>query len=332
MTEIIYDSSSLSAAYGGAEVFYSYRNISGLVIKLVSNIGAMQQYLDPNADKFFTIDTTFTTFELNGETHARVQVLLNNVVVDESDYPLDCPNLEIINNRIVFDKAAISVYTNDKWVYTYAFVSSIWPETTEIKLKVSGADVPINIVYVELADPREAVYIDYEATTDSAIQSIIQQRPIQIYAEAGRANTFTYFVEREQIPAHHIFSYEEQTQDNNQLSSDGLVYYRDVGVSNSPLTAEQVGLITRLYRLSELDNGAVQATRRIQQLALEQRKIIKVSARFDLRVEIADRYLIDTFVTCTNRHVTDEIIIQEIQTNLQDGSYVMNITGRRKLL
>lgn len=331
MTSIIYDISALAAAYGGAEVFFNYQNASGLTVKLITNIGALDQYLDANADTFYTADVSFTTFEHDGNTYARIQTFLNNAIVDQSDFDLGCATVQNIKNRVVFDKSAVSVYCDDIWVYTYSFVTTIWPEETTISLQVSGADVFINIINVELADPREAVYIDYEATTDSAIQSIIQQRPIQIFPEIARANTFTYSTVRDSIDAHHVVSFEEITQDNSQLSSDGLVYYRDVGVANSDLTAAQVGLITRLYRLSELDNGAVRATKRIQQIAIEQRQIVRVQSRFDMRLQIADLLLFDIIVTSTQRHIVDEIIVQDIQLDLRDGGYSMNVSGRRRL-
>jgi hypothetical protein len=329
MTEIITSLTSHSA--GGIEVFFSYENANNLAIKLITNLKVLAEFKEPLVDSYYMADIDFSTFESGGESYTRCKLYVNGVVVDQSDCDLQCGMVEKINNRVVFNNTSVSVYTNDLCVYSYTFTDTIWPDPIEVRMSVSGGDVDIDITNVEISDPREAVYIDYESTTDSAIQSIIQQRPIRIFSQVHRANAFTYSKTREAINAHHVFSYDEKTQDNAQLSSDGLVYYVDVGVSLSELTAKEVGLITRLYRFSELDSGALQAAKRVQQIAVEQRKMITVVGRFDPRLQIADRYIIDTIVTSTLRHVVDEIIVEGISIMLSNGNYSMQVVGRRKM-
>ena len=317
---------------GGIEVFYSYQNISGVVVKLLTNLKAMAEFKEPLVDTYYFADIDFSLIEIEGNSYAVVKLYINGIVIDQSDCNLGCALVEVVNNRVVFNNTSVSVYTNDRCVYSYTFTDTIWPDPIQVKLSITGSDVVIQVTNVEIADPREAVYIDYESTTDSAIQSIIQQRPIQIFAQMDRANTFTYSATRDEIDAHHVISYEEKLQDNAQLSSDGLVYYVDVGVSLSELTAKEVGLITRLYRFSELDSGALQAAKRVQQIAVEERKMVSISARFDPRLQIADRYIIDTIATGTQRHIKDEIIVENITINLTDGNYSMQVVGRRKMV
>ena len=329
MTEIITSLTSHSA--GGIEVFYSYENASGIEVKILTNLKAIAQYKDPIIDTYYPADVSFSTYESGGVSFAQCKTYINGEVVDQSDFDFQCAAIQHISNRVVFNNTCVSIYCNDLCVYTYNFTDTTWTDPIQVKLQVNGGTLAIDMTNVEIADPREAVYIDYESTTDSAIQSIIQQRPIQIFSEVGRANTFTYAATRGAVDAHHLLSYEEKTQDNNNLSSDGLVYYVDVGVSMSELTAEEVGLITRLYRFSELDSGALQAAKRVQQIAIEQRKMVTVSGRFDARLQIADRLVIDTIITSTLRHVVDEIIVEGITLNLSNGSYSMQVTGRRKM-
>ena len=329
MTTIITSLTSHSA--GGIEVFYSYTNTSGIVVKVSTNLPALEQYKNNLVYTSYPTDVDFTTFESGGISYAKVKLYVNGVVVDQSDFDFQCANIEHISNRVVFNNTSVGIYCNDLCVYTYTFSDTTWPDPVLVKLSVTGGDVLFDITRVEIADPREAVYIDYESTTDSAIQSIIQQRPIQIFPETYRANTFTYSATRGTIAAHHLLTYEEKTQDGSQLSSDGLVYYVDVGVSLSELTAKEVGLITRLYRYSELDSGALQAARRVQQIAAEQRKMITITGRFDPRLQIADVLSIDTIITSTLRHVVDEIIVENITPNLSNGNYSMQVVGRRKM-
>ena len=316
---------------GGAEIFYSYDHpVDYLTVNLLTNIKGVAQYQDPLFHGYKKIDLSFYTVEVDGETRAVCRLWLNGVLTDQSDFNLHCGLVESIQNRVVFSDTAISVYTNDSWVYTYCFVDADWPNTVQIKAQVTGGDIVLNVVCAELSDPREAVYVDYESTSDSALQSIIQQRPIQIFAQVDRANAFTYSATRDTALGHHIISYEEQTRDNNNMASDGLVYYSDVGINISEMTAEQVGLITKLYRLSELYNGAIEAAKRMQQIALERRKIVTIACRLDSRMQVADKLLIDTILTGTGTHITDEIIIEDITISLSDGNYSMRISGRRK--
>ncbi len=316
---------------GGAEIFYSYDNPADyLTVTLSTNIKGVAQYQDTIYHGYKQIDLSFWTLEIDNETHVVCQVWLGGVLTDQSEFNLHCGLVESIHNRVVFSDSSISVYTNDFWVYTYCFVDTDWPAAVQIKAKVTGGDLTLNVVSAELCDPREAVYVDYESTSDSALQSIIQQRPIQIFAQVDRANAFTYSATRDTVPAHHVVSYDEQTHDNNNLASDGLVYYSDVGINISEMTAEQVGLITKLYRLSELYNGAIEAAQRMQQIALERRKIVNITCRLDSRLQVADKLAIDLFLTSTGTHIVDEIIIEDISISLSDGNYSMRISGRRK--
>ena len=104
------------------------------------------------------------------------------------------------------------------------------------------------------------------------------------------------------------------------MSSDGLIYYTNVSINTSADTADEVGLVTRLYRLSNLETGAIRATQILQRIALERRYPIYLDQRFDPRLVVADVLLIDVYLTGTNRHIQDTCIIEDIQTNIQTKS------------
>jgi hypothetical protein len=161
---------------------------------------------------------------------------------------------------------------------------------------------------------------------------VIQQRPVEVFPRSGRAVAFSYNVlDRDEIIADWVNNYTSTIEDNSQMSSDGLVYYRDVGVSMHADTAREVGLITRLYRLSELDNGAVEATRIYQDKALERRHKGQYRGRLDPQIEPGDRAVVDYVLTGTGTHVTKNIIVENVSISLQDGLYSMIIDGREEL-
>jgi len=251
-------------------------------------------------------------------------------MVDCADYDLETASIDTLRFRVVLANSTVSIECCGVRIYTHTFRGAEWPDIATAKIySIDGIELS-SVIVSELRDSREAVFIDYESNADSAIQSIIQQRPVQIFAEVGREVSFTYSAARNTAGAHHINSYSETTRDNAQLSSDGLVYYTDVAISISKETAEQVGLITKLYRLSELNNGALNAASRLQQVALEKRKSITIACRLDPRYQIADRLLINQVLTGTGTELSDDIIIEDITINIQNGNYSMSITGRRR--
>ena len=235
------------------------------------------------------------------------------------------------NIRIFIFDEFVSVYINDVWVSTNVLQTVFYQSEIEATLSVVGASIGLtNVVRSELADRREAVFADYEATTENVIQSIIQQRPIEYGPSVDRALEFTYTGTKDEVLAHHIRSWSETKEDNSGLSSDGIVYYEDVGIVIHPDTAEDVGFIVRMYRLSELDSGALKAANTYQTLAYQRRNIVTVVMRFDPRIEKRDILTLSAVASGTERIITDAIIVENMSIDIVEGSSKMNILGRRQ--
>ena len=257
---------------------------------------------------------------------ATVSVLFDGTAVDTSDYTVGAADFYDV--WIFVYSTTVTVYVNKRWVYTYtmSFVKYV-AYTTVASLTTS--ETLTNIRREEIPDWRDAVYVDYESTGDNALQSVYQQRPVWVFPQPGRTLAFTYHTTKDQIPAHHVQSYSDKQVNVTDASSDGLVYYYDVGVSAYALAAKEIGLVTRLYRLSELDIGGVEAAKTIQEIALEHRNPVDVDVRPDPRIEISDRLIIDLIVTGTLTHITDDVIIEDASIQIEDGRYAMHINGRR---
>lgn len=320
--------------YGGAEACFSYSPSDSRAVTLTCSALGLAQ-AEATSD-FWWVNQELTrkislsvSSQESASTSVICRTMINSVVIDQSACSLGSALVSSLRCKIILATNAISVYCNDLWIYTYVFRDVAWPEVPELFLDRSEIFEITDIKRIELSDRREAVYIDYEATADSAVQSVIQQRPVQIFPEVERANAYTYSAIRGIVSAHHVNQYEETTRDNQQLASDGLVYYVDTGISISKPTAKAVGLITRLYRLSELDNGALESAARIQKLALERRKMVTISMRLDPRIEIADNLLLDLILSGTGTRLTDSLIVEDISISMQNGNYQMQISARR---
>lgn len=317
--------------YGALEVFYSFPSNTTKGIELVTNVNGLKQF-HSGPESFLPVTIRVGSVQDGVDPiFAEVKLYIGTDLVDRSDYFTYNGTNQTFAVRIFFFDQFISVSVNDCWVYSYALAQVQYPGTTNAVLKMDGlTTILTDIRRVEIADGREAVFIDYESTTDSAIQSVIQQRPVQIFAHVDRKTTFTYDAEKDLVPAHHVHVYDEETVRPAGLSSDGLVYADEVGVSIDTQVAKEVGLITKLYRLSELTTGYERATGFLQKQARQRRKPRTVIMRLDPRVEVSDVLDLDLIVTSTNRHIVKQIIVEDVGVGIRDGEYTMTVKGREK--
>jgi len=320
----------MTTTSGGIEVFFNFTPATGRIVWVVTDILALPAFT-PLADPTEILKIRVNLEVISTVQYVAIYTYVGSTAIDKSNFALgNTSTLEFAVRTFIYDEN-IAVYINDVCVYTYTLGAVSYPEPVAASIQVTGGvEIAIsNIVRTELQDQREAIYVDYEANTENAIQSIVQQRPVEINAGVGRELEFTYLATGDTLAAHHVKSYSNTLEDNVQISSDGIVYYADVGVSISQNTAEEVGLITRMYRLSELDSGAIKAASVYQEKALQRRNMGNFSGRFDPRLEIRDIYAIDLIATGTQRNILRSIIVENIQMRLEDGAYKMSITGRK---
>ena len=317
--------------YGSLDIQFECNLNDGTTIELDTDILCIAEFLDESVG-YNDLAITLTTKTVSSITYSVCSTLINGVVVNTASQQLAnsyvYPKEHI---RIFINDENMSIYIGGKWVYSYVlgFVNYI-NDPVGATLVVHGTTIALdNIRRVELHDYRDAVYVDYEATADSALQSVIQERPVQVFAEPDRSLSFTYHTIKDILVAHHVKEYSPTVTPNSNLSSDGLIYFTNVSINTSEETADEVGFITRLYRLSNLENGAVQATKMLQKLALERRYPMQIKSRFDPRVVIADEIQVDKYISGTSTRLVDTCIVEDVQIQLQDGTATMILSGRR---
>jgi hypothetical protein len=316
---------------GAFSLRYTYTADNAKSVLLVTDITGIAAYLD-DTETYRVLSVKVGTATHSSQRFLVVQTLLDGTVVDKSDIQIsDTTTVPALNIWIYIYDTAISVYCNGRCVYSYVMAFALYTGyVTTAHLQALGGSISItNIRREEIPDWRDAVYVDYEATGDNALQSIYQQRPVWVFPQPGRVLAFTYHTTKDQVDAIKVKRYNDKQANNGDISSDGLVYYYDVGISAYEAAAKEVGLVTRLYRLSELDIGGVEATRTIQEIALEHRNPVDSDQRLDPRPEISDRMMYDLVVTGTLTHIIDDSIIEDISISIADGQYQMHVTGRR---
>lgn len=316
---------------GSFDLLFSYQPELTVSVSLLTNITGIQVGKSKTVE-YEALSFVFTPYIDDDIVYMKAEMLLGETSIEISDYSMYSQNVPVADVRVYANKTNIAIYLNGRMAFVFYLGYVLYTQDGVVKLKaVNGTVTFEKITRPELHDWRDAIYVDYEATSESGIQSVIQQRPVQITSSVGRAIEFTYkFVKSTyEIGGNIITSYREETSDNNQMSSDGLVYYADVGIAISLATAAQVGLITRLYRLSDLDTGAIKAAQVMQQLALQRRNMVYLTMRLDYRMVELDKLIIDFYASGTQTHIVRNVIVEKFSISVKDGSYVMQVSGRR---
>jgi hypothetical protein len=320
--------------FGGLELLFGFTPDDDLYIDVVTDVGAIAPFHQSDSE-YLPVTIRIAT----DSTDFIISTVLDGAVVDSDTISIynETP-LPVLNVRLFLNDSHVSVVINGQWVYSFAFAYvsyPVLPLTITASLQVhatGGASTELtNIIRREFTESRDAVYIDYESNGQSAIGSVIQERPIQVLPQPTRAYGFTYRLVKDSVPAHHIYYYQANEQNNADVSSDGLVYFYDIGISQNLNAAREVGFVTKLYRLSNLNTAGIQAAYVLQQRALQGRHPITLKQRVDPRVEITDHMPISIVASGTQREITDDVIVESASIHIADGSYSMDIQGRRNL-
>jgi hypothetical protein len=106
------------------------------------------------------------------------------------------------------------------------------------------------------------------------------------------------------------------------------VYYSDVNVLSSIQTAKEMGFITRIYRLAELDHGAIKAAEIMQKKARQNTRRYKVQGRLNLALEVDDVAVIQFLTVDTKETINDSFIVETIRLYIANGDNYMIAEGR----
>lgn len=231
--------------------------------------------------------------------------------------------------RIVFHNEFVTVYVDHRWIHTFAYPKVYHPEEPEVSMYASGAIEIENIRLRELADWREAIFIDLETTGQNALSSVILQRPVTNVSNWRGNLVFFYNPQRTEVAVDKIREIGIDEADNNAGSSDGIVYFTNTAVVVDPEFAKRMGFVTRVYRLPDLDNGAIMATKIIQRQARQDLiRFRDFGIRFNPKVEIGDIAVINFNASGTGTDVTGKAIVEAMSFSIADGECSMSINGR----
>jgi hypothetical protein len=231
--------------------------------------------------------------------------------------------------RVVVHNEYVSVFYNETWCYTFSFGTMNYPSNWDINLESSYATTVSNIMIAELADWREAIYIDMTSSGASAVSSIIQERPIEILPRQGGIVDFSYNLSRSQVTPAAIVSHRKVEVISPSAGSHYIVYYADVAVFVDSNYMDECGYMTKVLQLSSLESGAIAIAQQIARASRERQESHDVDLPPDLRLEPGDVVVLGYTLSGTERVVSSYMIVESIELKLVDGDYIMHLGGRK---
>ena len=251
--------------------------------------------------------------------------------------------------RILFHDIYCSVYIDDQWVYTFTyrkydkdaddFTNMIkWPdEMVNLYIYADGSRTVTNVLVTELFDWREAIYIESEMSASSALGSVIQERPIEIFPTVLGGLSFSYNIERDEITytdaisTRIVHAHDRINTTSPDAGSDAIVYFRDVDFATDLNFADEEGFLTRVFKLSGLETGAKNAALLLLEKANERQYIHNLDVRPDIRLEQGDRIIFTYTLTGTGTVIAYEVIIESISMRIMEGGSDMTVTAREDI-
>jgi len=241
--------------------------------------------------------------------------------------------------RVLYFSDHISLYQNGRWIFTKSFDSLQYCIYAPYRLSLTahGTLTMDNVHVKDLSDWREAIYLDLETDGQSAINSIIQQRLIEIYCKPDGSIEFYYEIIRDVIDAvREPRSYRYTYSVPLDGASDAIIYGPlDVKTIQNNDFAKLLGFCTRVFRLPDLTVGANRAVYYILKKSLEGYLRHDFSIRPDLELLIGDIYHIHYTTAGTGRNEYHNTIVEGISLNISMSNKVsssMQITGRELII
>jgi hypothetical protein len=241
------------------------------------------------------------------------------------------------STRVLFHDNFASVYMDSRWIYSFAPDGTFtYPDAMTVTISTTAATNTIsNVRLCDIADWREAIYIDLDTNERSAISDIIQERPVEINGKSDGSISFDYDPIRSSISQNPDFirDHDWTEQYPEEGASDGIIYLMDAAYTiQSQEYIRKFGFSTRVYRYPNLSTGGIRAAR-LQLLKFYQaRESHNLTIRPDFRLEVGDVLNVDYVSTGTETEIQKQIIIESVQTDIrpvQRGySPAMQITGR----
>jgi hypothetical protein len=286
------------------------------------------QYIDAIANVSIVEDYPTSFVRVINESGSLYIGLWWNTTIVEKFY---CSTVMPHVVQIVYYHEYISVSFDGVGVHNFYPESvTYYTDDTEVSIRCSYAVTLANVRLKELYDWREAIYADIESTSQAAISTVIQQRPVEIFGSSNGSLRYQYFplTRPQKTLGSFVQSHSVTRNPNNQICSEGIVYFTNTGIKLDQPAFDNFGFITRTFRMPDLDSGAMKATFVMQLRARQAVESHDIVCRFDPTLEVGDQLTHNIVLPGTGTNVTLVTIIEAISISMSSGRFAMKIKGR----
>lgn len=331
--DLTIDSLTLSSGSYGIGIQY-YPN--GLDLRFTLDPVTYADYFDITLDAGYGTDTEIKMRMLRvGGGQYQMSLILNPSGTFLERYNIAMADTEHAV-RVFFHDQYATFYIDGRWIHSFSMPEiPTYANSMRIGFFSSITNHAVrDLTLIELSDWREAIYIDLETNSKSAIGSVVQERPVEIIAKSDGSIAFWYEITRS-INTLSQYNLRSHTWQNNSVpegSSDAIVYYDLVKVLQDEEYLSLFGFSTRIYRMPSLSHGAVRAAYILLKRLRQQREIHDFIIRPDVRIEAGDVLNVDYLTPGTKRNNVVSIIVQSVTNSWvqagQGGQPSMKVSGR----
>jgi len=233
--------------------------------------------------------------------------------------------------RYSFHNQFLTVYFDDFWIHTFCVDYIFQKEDAEIQFSASEAISVMDVVLVELDDWRDAIYIDLEQNSASAIGNIIQSRPVVTWTKYDGSIRFAFAKNnRSVVSVSFVREHSRGRAVDGKACSDAIAQFSEVATIIDPLFGEKYGFVTRFYKVPELDTGAIRACKYIQSVGRQNYEKHSLTCRINPVIEVEDLASYSYTTTGTPITLSGQFIVESLNVDIQVGRMSMQITGRGK--
>lgn len=240
--------------------------------------------------------------------------------------------------RFFFFENKITVFHSGRWAGTAVFDELIYDQTDRLTVDlITTASVTFeNLILKDLSDYREAVYIDLETDAQSAISSVIQERPVEIVPQPDGSLAFLYnnldfvldTVEIGRPPLSHRIT----SKNPPNAASDAIVYgSHEVKTLQYQFTIENIGFSTKLFRFPNLNIGMIEAAKRTLHKIYESRNKHTISVRPRVDVVVGDIISFAYDVVELGKTIERDVLVESVTLGVSNSDKInasMTIEGR----
>jgi hypothetical protein len=221
----------------------------------------------------------------------------------------------------------VSFYCNKRWVKTFWLSYVQHKEIPTVSVYGTSGVTLTDVVYPELNDWRDAIYIDLEQSGMNGVQSVILSKPVSVWSRYNGDICFAWDPPHEIISLLYQRNYDRALQKDGKACSDGIVYFTDVAVVVDTDYLDEYGFHTSLIRLPDLDEG-IQAGIKMQDKARKNMQQRGATFRFNPLVEFEDAIQLSASIESSGLTVDDKFIVENMNINISPTKNSMKLKGR----